>query len=205
MNQGLKIAIKYSIVPCQLGYCGPTDEPEKKILLEFLRGEKIDEQKIRQILQQFAGTNLYYNFIARSNGITDPFDKKVVEAYWTGNELLDKLNGAGHHSFHVYKIGSITGRIQFTDNLRDLCRIGWGCVKKIKAEKIIIEHQPIIRNKNNKLELGEETGKIVGWDKIILPRLEIGNIVSIHWDKAIEVLEEQQMANLKKFTLMNIK
>ncbi len=31
----------------------------------------------------------YLQLIARSNDIADPFDARVVEAYWIGNELLD--------------------------------------------------------------------------------------------------------------------
>ncbi len=31
----------------------------------------------------------YLNLIARANGIKDPFDERVVEAYWIGNNLLE--------------------------------------------------------------------------------------------------------------------
>lgn len=212
-NEGLKMAIKYSIVPCQLGFCGPTDKSEQHALLKFLSrkpskstGREKDEEKIKSILKKFAGTNIYYNFIARSNNITDPFDKKVIEAYWLGNEFLEKLRGAAHHSFHVYKIGSITGRIKFTDKLQDLCRISWGKVKEINNDKITIEYQAIIRNKvSGKLGLGKPIKKIVDWNKAILPEVKIGDIISIHWNKAIEVLNDRQIANLIRFTLINIK
>jgi Family of unknown function (DUF6390) len=33
----------------------------------------------------------YLQLIARENGIADPFDERVVEAYWLGNGLLDRV------------------------------------------------------------------------------------------------------------------
>src|SRR5205814_10474317 len=40
-------------------------------------------------LRRFTGALPYLQLIARANGIADPFDARVVEAYWLGNELLD--------------------------------------------------------------------------------------------------------------------
>ncbi|MEK9175152.1 MAG: DUF6390 family protein, partial [Patescibacteria group bacterium] len=34
----------------------------------------------------------YLNYIARANKISDPFDVRVVEAYWIGNNLLEKID-----------------------------------------------------------------------------------------------------------------
>lgn len=43
------------------------------------------------MLRKFTGAMPYLTLIARSNGIADPFDDRVVEAYWSGNELLDHV------------------------------------------------------------------------------------------------------------------
>jgi hypothetical protein len=40
------------------------------------------------MLRKFTGAMPYLSLIARSNGIVDPFDERVVEAYWIGNDLL---------------------------------------------------------------------------------------------------------------------
>lgn len=41
------------------------------------------------MLKQFRTLYPYLNLIARANGIADPFDDRVVEAYWLGNDLLE--------------------------------------------------------------------------------------------------------------------
>ena len=44
------------------------------------------------ILQKFQAAYPYLKLIANSNNILDPFDTRVVEAYWLGNELLDQVD-----------------------------------------------------------------------------------------------------------------
>lgn len=40
-------------------------------------------------MRRFTGARPYLELIARANQIADPFDPRVVEAYWIGNPLLD--------------------------------------------------------------------------------------------------------------------
>lgn len=88
---GLKLAALYGINPHLLGYCGPQERSETKVLLNYLSGQKIPEQKIRKILEKFEGAVYYYKLIAKSSGIKDYFDERVVRAYWIGNSLLEKV------------------------------------------------------------------------------------------------------------------
>lgn len=87
---GLSIAAAYGLVPNRLGYCGPQEIKKRKKLLSFLQG-KVSESEILPIMKQFEGAYYYYQLIARKNNIKNPFDKKVVEAYWIGNSLLEKV------------------------------------------------------------------------------------------------------------------
>jgi hypothetical protein len=89
--QGIRIAALYGFYPHRLGFCGLQEKSAKKTLLNYLSGEKISERKIRKILETFKGTFSYYKLIAKSNGIKDPFDEKVVRAYWLGNQLLERV------------------------------------------------------------------------------------------------------------------
>jgi len=88
---GLKLAVGYGFYPHRLGFCGPQKDSTKKTLSNYLSGEKVSRQKIRKILEAFEGAFSYYKLIAKSNGIRDPFDEKVVKAYWVGNQLLEKV------------------------------------------------------------------------------------------------------------------
>ena len=235
---GLKLAALYGFYPHQLGFCGVQENSAKKILRSYLSGEKIPEQKIRKILETFKGAFSYYKLIAKSNGIKDPFDEKVVKAYWLGNYLLEKvpidflremiikefgkpgillkelvekkakeipLDSRAHHSFHVFVIGSVTGQRILKDKFLDLCRIGWGKVVKLKKEKngVIVECQPIYK-RGQRYFLGEPVQKFVFWDKILIPKLKAGELVSTHWNHVIQILNKRDLFQLRKYTQMTI-
>ena len=44
------------------------------------------------LARQFAGAWPYLEFIAGVSGIKDPLDRRVVEAYWLGNDLLERID-----------------------------------------------------------------------------------------------------------------
>jgi hypothetical protein len=51
--------------------------------------EGVVDGGLQPLLRQFTGALPYLKLIAHANGIADPFDPRVVEAYWIGNELLE--------------------------------------------------------------------------------------------------------------------
>jgi hypothetical protein len=74
---------RYAYGPNRFGYCGPDDADE---LLEA--GAAGQDRVLRALAVRFEGAYPYLALIARSNGIADPLDRRVVEAYWLGNDLL---------------------------------------------------------------------------------------------------------------------
>lgn len=91
---GLKIAALYGLRPHTLGLCGPKEALEQELLKKFLRG-KIPHYQILSVMKRFKGAFPYYELIAGKNKVkTGAFNKKVVEAYWIGNGLLDKVSAA---------------------------------------------------------------------------------------------------------------
>jgi hypothetical protein len=74
---------RYAYGPNRFGYCGPDDADE---LLEA--GAAGQDRVLRALAQRFEGAYPYLALIARSAGIRDPLDRRVVEAYWLGSELL---------------------------------------------------------------------------------------------------------------------
>jgi hypothetical protein len=85
--QGTLLAAQYSFAPNRLDLCGPRETPA---LLDYL-AEQASDRGLEHILRQFAGAYPYLTFIAASNGVDDPFDRRVVEAYWVGNPFLDRV------------------------------------------------------------------------------------------------------------------
>lgn len=118
---------RYAYAPNELGYCGPADH---RAMLEYGAGGVVDGG-LRNLAQGFGGAWPYLQLIAGANGIGDPLDRRVVEAYWVGNDLLNGVDlttfgnsladrfakpagrlwrnlaetipagGTAHHSFHV--------------------------------------------------------------------------------------------------------
>jgi len=198
---GIKLAILYGIKPHELGFCGPRNKKDTQILLDYLKDKKVSEKKIRKILEQFKGAYPHYKFIAKSNGIKDPFDERVIIAYWVGNELLKKAGGIkSSHIYHVLVIGSVTGRIVLKGKLLDLCRVGWGKVLKLKtkSQKLKIRYRPLRGKK--KLRLRKPAEKEIDWDEDLLPKVQVGDWVSFHWNQVVEVLSKKDKENLEKYT-----
>ncbi|MDP8988327.1 MAG: DUF6390 family protein [Actinomycetota bacterium] len=87
---GLLLFIRYAFMPNHLGYCGGDDQ---EVLLEHAAAGQAD-RRLAPLLAKFTGAFPYLRTIAAANGIRDPFDARVVEAYWLGNELLDGVEAA---------------------------------------------------------------------------------------------------------------
>ena len=90
---GLVRFIRYAFMPNHLGYCGGA---ENEILLEHAADNRPDD-RLAPLLAKFTGAVPYLKTIAWANGLTDPFDTRVVEAYWLGNELLERVEAADLH------------------------------------------------------------------------------------------------------------
>ncbi len=76
--------VRYAFMPNRLRYCGGDDN---RTLFEY-GVENVVDGGLTPLLRRFTGALPYLQLIARANAIPDPFDDRVVEAYWIGNELL---------------------------------------------------------------------------------------------------------------------
>lgn len=75
-------------MPNKLKYCGSDRNRE---LFEYCAEKKTDLGLIG-LLQKFETMYPYLRLIAYENDIPDPLDRRVVEAYWVGNELLENVS-----------------------------------------------------------------------------------------------------------------
>lgn len=230
MDNFLK-AIRYSCKPHELGFCGPQEVNSKDILKKYLLGKKCSNKLIKKMLDEFIGAVSYYREIARLNNIKDYFDKRVIEAYWLGNGLLDNVKTddlkniiltdfvkpdlltkekalkivdkipsgvVAHHTFHVFFVGSITGRVEITTKLKDVCKVSWGKVVEIfeKDRKIEVETEQLF-SKQFKVKIK------IDWDKEFLPQLKKDDLVSFHWERVVEKITKKEYNNLIKYTMIN--
>ncbi len=87
---GLLSFIRYAFMPNQLGYCGGNHH---EVLFEHAAAGQSD-RRLAPLLAKFTGALPYLQTIAAAHHLPDPFDDRVVEAYWLGNELLDGVEAS---------------------------------------------------------------------------------------------------------------
>lgn len=85
--EGVARCTRYAFGPNKLRMCGPDQQGE---IAAYLSEHQAD-QGLTGLLVQFKTLYPYLQTIAHANGIRDPFDERVVEAYWVGNELLETV------------------------------------------------------------------------------------------------------------------
>ncbi len=221
--------IRYGFMPNRLRYCGGEDN-----LTLFEYGVRnVADGGLAPLLGRFSGALPYLQLIARANGIPDPFDARVVEAYWIGNELLDgvevrqlydsllerfgkQLQGrtrdlvlgkapAGarpHHSFHVLDVHSRVGELGHNLQTLDHCRVSWGAVVEVAAGELVVDRVPLVLEAG-KLVLGAPVRERVLRQiegRGFVEQAAVGDVVSIHWGWACEVLAMGRARRLEQYT-----
>ena len=146
MTAGAIRFCRYAYAPNALGYCGPDDA---RAVLEHGAAGEAGPDLVR-LARGFEGAWPYLSLIATANGIADPLDERVVEAYWVGNRLLRKvetvalgrfveerfkprmgrrwtalsdtpMNGnVPHHNFHVFVVYPWVGMLRLGRSLEPL-------------------------------------------------------------------------------------
>ena len=225
---------RYAFAPNQLGYCGP---PDHQALLDYVAA-KAPDKGLLELERRFEGAFPYLLLIAQANGIADPFDERVVDAYWVGNDLLNKVgpgefkdslqarfaprmnarsfhwlttkleSGARpHHNFHVFDVYLRGGlmkdeRATIALDLMDSCRVSWGQVTAVEGDHLVVERQPLTLVAG-KLALGavvvtRVTRQHGGQGFVGSP--PAGTSVSIHWNWACDVLDQDALRRLRRAT-----
>jgi hypothetical protein len=223
--ESLKSTCLYSIPPSKLGYCGPNHG--WKALQEFASNpaeEKATQTK--NILQHFNALYPYLQLIAEANSLL-PFDLAVIEAYWLGNHLLKNvphkaiqetiLSFQKHglpssiaekkasllpegmppsHAMHVLYINFISQKVPALIQNLSNCLVQWGRIQETLPQGITIKGIELI-SESNQLKIREKT-KTVENPFSLSPKPD--DLITVHWENAIEVISTEQKKSLQKFT-----
>lgn len=227
--------VRYAFMPNRLQYCGGDGS---QTILDYAVAD-VREPPLDRMLRKFIGALPYLQLIARRNEIADPFDERVVEAYWIGNDLLERVEArelydhlreryrtelsarvmdrvaakapAGarpHHSFHVFDVWRQTerGRNEVLATI-DSCRISWGRVSAVEPGELVVERAPI-ELREGQLVLGtprsERVTRMLEGSGFVASAT-VGDVVSIHWSWACEVLDPRQVAALERYTAQHLR
>lgn len=225
MTAGPVLFARYAYPPNALGYCGPGDHGA---LLEYASGSLSDAGLVA-LARQFAGAWPYLTLIANANRIGDPLDRRVVEAYWLGSDLLERiparlfaahvvdrftdrtvgnevqlaelaLLGRAHHNFHVFAVYPWVGLLR-AGHVEAPLRVLQSC--RIRWGTVTSVHSGHVVVESRPLEW---TGSALTLGP---PRPETvsaavpvnpGDTVSLHWDWVCDRLTPRQVAALTGYT-----
>jgi hypothetical protein len=152
--------------------------------------------------------------IAHTAGILDPFDVRVVEAYWVGNGLLDSPGlpvPPPHHNFAVLGASPWVSmaRAQGSESaveVVDKCRVRWGRVLAIRDGVATVRSRPLV-HRGSVIELGEARVELVALKfegDGTQARVRRGDWCSLHWDWVCDRLSTRQLVQLRRITRMQL-
>lgn len=190
--EGLELLARFAYQPNKLGICKP--ECSEKLYNYIMHKTNSDE--IKNILFSLPNIKFNLELISKITGKSKE-DYSIIEAYCLGNELIDKFSKVPHHSYYVLINGS-----KLMVERMNKCLVTWGEVRKIEDNNLIVNYQPL--KYEDKFFLGSKIEQKVLYNKQILPSLEIGDYVAMHWNFAFKKLEQKEIENLNKYTLRSI-
>jgi hypothetical protein len=100
--EGVELSARFAFPPNSIGYCGETSF--SKAFKKYL-GNKSKENSLalKKEIRKFPVHYAYLKFIADAHHL-DPFDYRVCEAFWLGNELLDGFEKKDLQEFVLTKL-----------------------------------------------------------------------------------------------------
>lgn len=227
---GLKTLAKYAYSPNLKGYCGR--KGAHIILMRYIKTQSNPADVIEQI-DLFQGLPVYLKYISGLAGLSNNYREDVARAYFIGSKLLvepdnhtlvhligefqkrglpnpivaDRINKLPkqpmylHHSFDVYMSG-IDVRSNIYLNHAINCLVLPARVKKIRGDKLEVMLSVPDTDGNWQRYASR---KEVDYIPEFIPHVKEDNIVSVHWNQAIDKLTEKQELEIEKFTTHNLR
>ncbi|MFH1895577.1 MAG: DUF6390 family protein [archaeon] len=224
-------ACRYSFISNKKNYCGTTDAfSEFKDFIENPLPEKTN--KIETLFMSFEALYPYLKLIAKANKLS-PLDEKVVDAYWIGNELLEKVSLDETKEMILADFVK-PGLLPKSIALKKAESIPFGSVPHHSFHVLFINFvsrkvEPVLKNLDScliswgKIKEVKENSLVVDSVQLVFDSGEFklkekrkaidsglvfgaekNSFVSVHWDFAVELIEKQQLKSLKHFTEKNI-
>lgn len=224
-------ACKYSFISNKKNYCGSANAfSEFKDFIENPLPEKTE--RIEKLFESFEALYPYLKLIAKANNLL-PLDEKTIEAYWLGNELLEKVS-LNETKEMILSDFAKPGLLPKSIAERKAESIPFGSVPHHSFHVLYINFvskkvEPVLKNLDSCLitwgnvkevqenslvvdsvQLVFDSGefklkeKRKSIDSGFVSQAEKNSFVSVHWNFAVELIEKQELKSLKHFTEKNI-
>ncbi|MFH1409913.1 MAG: DUF6390 family protein [Nanoarchaeota archaeon] len=224
---GLELCVRFSYITNTLRFCGPEEAATQ--FLQYIE-KKDNAGPVEASLKRFEGLLPYLSTIAEKNGeepfdhdvveaywignkLLDACDdadmksciqklmQRGLPKSWGEKKIAQLPSGfRPHHDFNVFYVGvgMLTGSVERTMQNMDNCRISWGKVLDVHPGQLIVSTQQL-EKKYGDFVLVEAT-KNAMFLPVMLPDVQKGDHVALHWGFAAVELTTQQSASLKKYT-----
>ena len=217
--------VRFASPPNRLGHCGPVASDG---VGEYLHAP-IDGG-VAELAAQFEGAYPYLQLLAGAAHRDDPLDADVVEAYWIGNDLLDRVSlldfgnsidarfrrragsawsridtsvpaGVAHHSYHVLHVTPWTGLMRRGVVDEPLRIVDQCCVSWAHVVDATDGTLLVRRRPLEWSGSGLRFGEPVV-EQVSSPiDVRVGDWVALHWGTVCERLRPDQLDWLRRTTL----
>lgn len=228
-KNGIFQCARFAHKPNQLKYCGPDQNRE---LFDYLKADETDIN-LEKILEKFESLFPYLKLISSENKIENPFDEKVVEAYWIGNDLLKNIKKSQlyshlrentkltfrekirlgeklempdniHHSFHVFNVWKQSCFAENPQILKMMDECRIGWGLVTETDNEKIKVlYEPVIFSAGKLEFGAPSAKEIACETKNIFP-KINEWISFHWSSYCKTLSPEELKNLRKWTNINM-
>ncbi|MBS3158712.1 hypothetical protein J4206_05485 [Candidatus Woesearchaeota archaeon] len=227
---GTELTARFSYITNSLGFCGPDKASEEFLhYIKFHDNKQKVESALKRFegllpylstIAEKTGKNLLDHDVVEAywlgNELLENFDdtdmKSIIKKLIArglpasiGKQLIRDLPAGfvPHHDFNVFYVGvgKTTGSVETTLQNMDNCRIGWGRVAEVLKNELIVVTSTL-KKRNDRFRFGDEEIKNAVYLPEMLPDIKKGDHVALHWGFAPIVLEDHQLKNLKKYSIM---
>ncbi len=209
MPNGLMIFCQHAYPASLKGACGNNNS---EILKTFIQTGK-PPKNIKEILNDFPNAIKNLKILSRTSGIKNIFDYRLVEAFWLGNNLLEKFP-KNQRPFHLTSLlkdlkPALKKGSRPAAAILENCRISYGQVLSITSpisqkhrigQARIIEYNPIGCRKKTLAFLKDKIKTV----EFIDPHLKKNDLVSLHHNHICGSISEKQLIQLAGYTILQL-
>lgn len=137
-------------------------------------------------------------------------DERFARRLGVGRADLTGLalaGGRAHHNFHVLAVYPWVGMLRAGLSVRplrvlDSCRVAWGSVTSVSGAMATVDVRPLVWTERA-VVLGAprpRVARVASDGYTLAAHVQVGDVVSLHWDWVCEVLDPGQVAALRRYT-----
>lgn len=225
---GIQLGARFSLATNRLRYCGPADA-EGHFLRAISEGTDFEATAnalsqfealapyLRAIAAKHGRTEFDFDVVEAywiGNNLLDSFTREDFRA------ILAELGKRGlpqsivarlsswlpehpfpHHAFHVMfvGVGAVTGKVETTLANMEKCRPGWGRAHHLEDGQVVVD-TPRLFLDEGRLRLGELERSVHPLDSRLLPAVNPGDWVALHWGLPVAILTGTQRERLESYT-----